>query len=121
MAAENPDAPREAVEHQDQSIKVRKSQLFEEPKHEAGSTRPFSAYLKETPPAPLPAGVKAALGATAAVVVLLLLGALLFGHPRPAAGPKRADRRDAGGNNPRASAGDPADHGSSARALRVEL
>jgi hypothetical protein len=97
MASENPPAPappqppppapasasspREAVEHQDQSIKVRKSQLFEPKKHVEGPViKPFPAYLDTVPPAPLTPGIKAALWTTGVVVVLLFLAAMLFGR-----------------------------------------
>ena len=73
--------PREAVEHQDQSIKVRKSQLFEPKKHvEVPVIKPFPAYLDSVPPAPLTPGIKAALWTTGVVVVLLFLAAMIFGR-----------------------------------------
>ena len=76
-------APGEAVEQQDQSIKARKSQLFEADRDEsAGTLKPFTVYLRETPAAPMSQGVKVALWALAALVVLLFLGALLSGGRR---------------------------------------
>lgn len=74
--------PRETVEQQDQSIKARKHQLFEEPDRADGAVKPFKVYLRDTPPAPLSGGVKATLWAVGAVVVLLLLAALFGGGRR---------------------------------------
>ncbi|MFO0950239.1 MAG: hypothetical protein U0835_03630 [Isosphaeraceae bacterium] len=79
MASDNPKLNRESVEHQDQSIKVRKSQLFEptaagEP---AAPTRPFTEYLRDTPPAPVSPAVKAVLWGVGLVVLLLFLAAFL--------------------------------------------
>jgi hypothetical protein len=106
MASENPpvstptpapsSAPREAVEHQDQSIKVRKSQLFEPTKHVEGPViKPFPEYLKTAPPDPLTPGVKAALWTVGVVVVVLFLTALIFGRgtrPRGRRAEQPADR-----------------------------
>ena len=65
---------------QEQSIKDRKKQLYDDgPPVEGGSARPFKEFLRETPAAPLSGGVKAALWAVGVVVVLLLLAALLKG------------------------------------------
>ncbi len=86
-----PEAPRE----QEQSIKARKREIFEEEPQTDATTRTFSAYLAETPATPLSKGQKAALGGVLAVVVLLLLIALLTrpaprSHPRAAPGPGTA-------------------------------
>jgi len=80
--------PRE----QEQSIKARKREIFEEQHDSDSPRRPFSAYLAETPPAPLSSAQKAGLVAVGALVVLLLLAALLTmpgprSQPRPAARP----------------------------------
>jgi hypothetical protein len=83
-----PGAPRE----QEQSIKARKREIFEEEQRDTGPPRkPFSAYIASTPPVPLSTGQKAALGAVGALVVLLLLAALLT-MPGP-----RIPRRGGGG------------------------
>jgi hypothetical protein len=84
MAAEKETkpAPREAMEPQDQSIKARKRQLFEEPQTDSAPTiKTFDAYLRETPPFGLSPGVKAALWVVGVLVVLLFLLAL-FGPRR---------------------------------------
>jgi hypothetical protein len=72
----------DAVDHQDPSIKVRKSQLYEQPQPTAEVTaaKPFAEYLRATPPAPLSPGVKTALWVVGALIVLLFLAAVLFGH-----------------------------------------
>jgi hypothetical protein len=79
-------ASREAPppEQQDQSIKARKSSLFEGPVGTVDATRPFAEYVKVVPATPLSPGVKATLVVIAALVALLLLAALFTGH-----GPKR--------------------------------
>ena len=79
MASDKPRVSRESVEHQDQSIKVRKSQLFEPKAPEVApvAARPFSDYLGTTPPAPLSPGVKATLWAVGVLVALLFLTALM--------------------------------------------
>ena len=72
-------SPREAVEHQDQSIKVRKSQLFEPTQHvEAPVIKPLAEYLMKEPPDPLTPGMKAALWTVGVVVVLLFLAAMIL-------------------------------------------
>ena len=96
-----PEMPRE----QEQSIKARKREIFEEELHDDGPRRPFSAYIAETPPAPLSSVQKGALVAAGVVVVLLLLAALLTmpgvrSQPRPAPRPAASwpcTRRTAGG------------------------
>ena len=92
MASDKTPPTPEALEQQDQSIKARKVQLFEE-RDRAGdglATKPFADYVKATPPAPLSPAVKASLGAVAVLVALLFLAALFF---RPA--PKHGRRRHA--------------------------
>lgn len=72
--------PRDMVEHQDQSIKVRKSQLFEpSTQFDSPVVRPFTEYLRTTPPAPLSTTVRGVLWAVGVLVVLLFLAAMLFG------------------------------------------
>jgi hypothetical protein len=78
-----PEAPRE----QEQSIKARKREIFEDEHHSGLPRRPFSEYIANAPTAPLSAGQKAVLGAVAALVVLLLLAALLT-MPGPKIGPR---------------------------------
>jgi hypothetical protein len=92
MASEKKPAQREAFEQQDQSIKARKHELFEEPQTAdgAGALKPFSVYVRETPPAPMSKGMKATLWAIGVLVVLLFLAALFFGGRRPR--PHRAER-----------------------------
>jgi hypothetical protein len=67
-----PHAPRE----QEQSIKARKREIFEE-EEDFGPRRPFSEYLAETEATPLTAGQKATLWGVGVLVLLLLLAALL--------------------------------------------
>ena len=82
-------APREALEAQDQSIKARKWQLYEEKTRvDTGTVKPFSVYLKDTPGAPLSPVARATLWAVGVVVVLLFVAAILMGGPRPK--PRRA-------------------------------
>ena len=84
MPPENKPAPREAGEQQERSIKERKHHLFEEPQRvETGAVKPFSVYLRDTPPAPMSTPVKAALWTVGVLAVLLLLAALLSGGRRP--------------------------------------
>src|SRR5205823_6242612 len=81
--------PRES----DQSIDARKQEMFrEEPKAVAVVTsKPFAAYLRETPAKPLPPGTKMMLVGAGAVVVLLFAGTLWAGnrlrHNKPVLGP----------------------------------
>jgi hypothetical protein len=94
MASEKKPAQREAFEQQDQSIKARKHELFEEPQTADTPTsvlKPFSVYVRDTPPAPMSKGMKATLWVLGALVVLLFLAALFFGGRRPR--PGRADAR----------------------------
>jgi hypothetical protein len=89
MASENAPnpapPPREAVEQQDQSIKVRKSLIFEPTQHADGAViKPFPEYLKTVPAAPLTPVVKAALWCVGVLIVLLFLAALFMGRsPAP--------------------------------------
>jgi hypothetical protein len=72
---------------QEQSIRDRKSLMFDDEElpdtaaAAAGAapivSKTFQEYLAITPPAPLSSGMKAALYATGAVVLLLLVAALL--------------------------------------------
>lgn len=84
-------------EAQDQSIKARKRQLFEEDEAVAvGSGRPFREFLRTTPAAPLSGLTRSALWAAAVVVALVLVAALYktFHHPpRVAPGPPRKAAR----------------------------
>jgi hypothetical protein len=92
-----PHAPRE----QEQSIKARKREIFEEEQDFGGPQRPFSDYLAETEATPLTAGQKATLWGVGVLVLLLLLAALLTmpaprsGHPHNAP-TKGADPHAAG-------------------------
>src|SRR5262249_51210796 len=83
---------RDAVEHQDQSIKVRKSQLYEAPKPTVvvPVIKPFAEYVRDTPAAPLSPNAKTALWVVGSLVLLLFLASLLF---RP--GPRPTSRRHA--------------------------
>ncbi len=86
MASDNSAAKAAGLEHQDQSIKARKVQLFEDGKPEevVETRRPFSYYVLQTPPSPMAPAVKAYLWATAVLVVLLFLAAFFIGpHQRP--------------------------------------
>ena len=69
-------APRE----QEDSIKDRKKLLFDKEDtpiaFKGVERKPFALYLRQTPPQPLSAGLKALLWATGIVVGLLLLGAV---------------------------------------------
>ncbi len=76
-----------AHEAQDKSIKDRKQQLYERDASPVlvGSGKSFKEFLRDTPPNPLSAGMKAALFAAGAVVAVLLILALM----RVAGGPKK--------------------------------
>lgn len=71
---------------QDQSIKDRKRLLYEDdapPPAAAGAPRkPFVQHLRETPAAPLPIWVQAALWGAGVIVALLMLGAVMKA-PKP--------------------------------------
>jgi hypothetical protein len=61
---------------QEQSIKARKSDLFEEePVAALGSHRTFQELLRETPAQPLTPGLKALLWTVGVIVILLLIAA----------------------------------------------
>lgn len=109
--------PREAMEQQDQSIKARKRQLFEEPAHgdDHPAVRPFAAYLRDTPPAPLSGGVRATLWAVGVVVVLLFLAALFL--PRRPVAPRARH----GARAPAAAAPAAITSGGSIRAARERI
>src|SRR4051812_36064681 len=68
------DLPRE----QDQSIKDRKRLLYDDDDlPPAPESKPFDLYLPQTPAAPLPPAIKAALWGAGIVVGLLLAAAVL--------------------------------------------
>lgn len=73
--------PKPPPREQEQSIRARKEQLYEEDEApistEGKATKPFETYLREVPAAPLSAATKAILWAVGAVVVLLLIVTLL--------------------------------------------
>jgi hypothetical protein len=71
-------------ETQEQSIKARKSELFEEEAREVegGPMRPFRAYLETTPAAPLSLGIKASLWSTGVVVGILFVAGVAGGKTR---------------------------------------
>ncbi|SIO30430.1 hypothetical protein SAMN05444166_3631 [Singulisphaera sp. GP187] len=79
-----PQAPRE----QEQSIKARKREIFEE-EQSFGPRKPFADYLARTEATPLSTGQKAVLWGVGALVVLLLLAALLT-MPAPTSGPHQS-------------------------------
>jgi hypothetical protein len=70
---------------QEQSIKARKSDLFDADKPSSTSTGPrrsFADLLKDTPADPLSPLVRALLWTLGTVVVLLLVAALATGGPK---------------------------------------
>ncbi len=73
-----PDEPRQT---QEQSIKARKNQLFDDhaPAPDLGSSKPFKDFLRDTPAAPLSGGTKAVLWTAGVLVALLLVAALMKG------------------------------------------
>ena len=81
MDPKKPEAPPEVQEQQDQSIKARKYQLFEEHEQTGGAVKPFTEYVRATPPAALSPVMKAVLWGVGALVVLLFLAAFLVGRP----------------------------------------
>lgn len=90
--------PHDPARTQEQSIKARKHQLFEdeEPVGGGGSSVPFEELLRTTPAEPLSGPVKAMLWAIG-VVVALLLAASLLTSGKSRAPRKAADAaRDAG-------------------------
>jgi hypothetical protein len=82
MASEKDKPTRGDIpESQDQSIKSRKTQLFEdEPLDGNLATQSFAQYLKTTPPAPLAPWFNIALWALGVVVLLLFLAAIFSGR-----------------------------------------
>ena len=71
---------RRSMPEQELSIKEREEQLFVEAQEAAPEkppTKPFSVYLRETPAAPLAAGVRAVFWVVAIIVVVLFAVALL--------------------------------------------
>ena len=89
-----PQAPRE----QEQSIKARKREIFEE-EQSFGPRKPFADYLAMTEAIPLSTGQKAALWGIGALVVLLLLAALLT-MPGPRSGPHPSADTNKGASSP---------------------
>ena len=76
MAAETP----KRRESEEQSIKARKKELFEEQTPDvslSGPRKPVKVYLQQTPAMPLSPGVKVALWILGVVVLLLFLAALM--------------------------------------------
>ncbi len=74
---------------EEQKIKARKALLYDDDPVQAGPTgpsKPFTAYLRETPAAPLPGAVKAGLWALGVLVILLLVGAVLKFSNAPSRG-----------------------------------
>ncbi|WP_435016371.1 hypothetical protein TA3x_003937 [Tundrisphaera sp. TA3] len=81
----DPHAPRT----QEQSIKARKHQLFEDDDVvSSGPSLPFPELLKVTPAEPLSPAIKALLWVVGSLVVLMLLAALLTSGGRKK--PKKA-------------------------------
>jgi hypothetical protein len=89
-------ADKHQNETQEQSIKARKNQLFDDDTPVfTGSDRPFKEFLRETSATPLSPAIRAMLWAAALLVVVMLVAALFKkfnsqtkGGPRPA--PKAA-------------------------------
>jgi len=112
---ENGDMSGERREQPDQeiSIKRRGHELFiDETAPSTGPSKPFAEFLRETPAAPIPAGVKAGLWAISIVAALLFAAALwrLVNRPAPRPSAPRSAPRKA---RPRATApkkADAADH-----------
>ncbi|MCA1684488.1 MAG: hypothetical protein LC745_00580 [Planctomycetia bacterium] len=75
-----------ASEHQDQSIKARKFQLFEgsspDDDGDGDALKPFSYYVGRAPAAPLTPVVKVSLWATGVLVLLLFLAAMFLPKSR---------------------------------------
>ena len=82
----------ERHETQEQSIKARKSELYDaeaKPSGPRAYRKPFAVLRRETPPTPLSLGVKAILWGVGLVVVgLLVLTFLTAGKAKPAPKPK---------------------------------
>jgi hypothetical protein len=88
--------PKPPPREQEQSIRARKEQLYEEdeaPKAEAAAkaTKPFEVYLREVPATPLSATTKLILWSVGAVVVLLLIVTLLRTTGRQPTAPRKAE------------------------------
>ena len=79
MAPETPPPPRE----QEQSIKARKTELYEAQAAQTGPRKAFARHLAETPAAPLSKYEKGVIWGAGAVVVLLLLAAIVTIPPPP--------------------------------------
>ncbi len=77
---------------QEQSIKARKHQLYEddEPLFSSGPHKSFGDCLRETPADPLSLLVKAILWVVGTVVILLLIAALATGGGKKKPRPKQA-------------------------------
>lgn len=74
--------PSSRPREQEQSIRARKKLLFDEEEGapgqgRRGATKPFSEYLRTTPPAPLSTATKAMLWGIGVVVVVLLIATLM--------------------------------------------
>ncbi len=76
--------PRRDQREQEVSIRQREGELFRREDEAASTAKPFAEYLRETPAAPLPAWLTAALWAIGVVVVLLLAAAFWRLQSRPA-------------------------------------
>lgn len=80
-----PETPKRR-ESEEQSIKARKKELFDEQVREvsvSGPRKPPSVYLQQTPALPLSTGVKTTLWIVGVIVVLLFLAALMTRGARP--------------------------------------
>jgi hypothetical protein len=86
-----PDHPHQRT--QEQSIKARKHQLYEddEPIRTAGPRKSFQDCLRERPADPLSPLVKGILWVVGSVVILLLVAALATGGGKKKARPRTAD------------------------------
>ena len=77
-----------AEPNEEQSIKARARLIYDDEPLVSGSStprKPFSEYLRETPPTPLSPLLKGLLYALGILVTLLLIGALVKGpKPKPA-------------------------------------
>jgi len=84
-----PSHPRNMPE-QEHSIKERSHELFVEdaPANPAGATKPFKAYLRETPAHPLSPGIRALFWVIGIIVGALLLMAIWRVSHRQAARPR---------------------------------
>jgi hypothetical protein len=88
-------ADKHQNETQEQSIKARKNQLFDDETPSVGAGRPFKEFLRETSATPLSPVIRAILWVAALLVMVMLVAALFKkfnsqtkGGPRPA--PKAA-------------------------------